>query len=117
MKHHAEPTGVLGCLVAVVAEAAGLGVWLHGAGPGVRGSFEGQRDWSLLYLELPLLLLALPALTVTAWGLTGAALRDRAELPARTAASAATSALTLALLSWAGLAWLDGRVGGALQGV
>ncbi|MEU5688707.1 hypothetical protein DEJ48_26585 [Streptomyces venezuelae] len=105
-----EPTGAAGCLIAAVAAAVGFTVWLRGAGPGLSGGFEGERDLSLLYVELPLLVFGLPATAVVAWALTNSSLRHRTGRPARTAAATAASAITVTALAWAGLIWLDNRV-------
>lgn len=109
LERRVESTGALGCLVAAVAAVVGFGVWLHGARPGLSGGFEGERDWSLLYVELPLMLLGVPAVTLAARALTGSALRHRAGRT-RAAASAAAAVLTVTMLAWAGLTWLDSRV-------
>ncbi|MFD6431363.1 hypothetical protein [Streptomyces venezuelae] len=104
------PTGAVGCLIAAVAAAVGFTVWLHGAGPGLSGGFEGERDVSLLYVELPLMLFGLPATAVAAWALTNSSLRHRTGRPARAAAATAATAITVAALAWAGLTWLGSRV-------
>ncbi|MER5490696.1 hypothetical protein ACSMX9_19145 [Streptomyces sp. LE64] len=109
-----DPSGaVAGCLVAVVAGAVGLAVWLHGAGPGIHGAFEGERDLSLVYGELPLMLFGVPALTLTVWWLARAALDRRAEPwpAAASLAAALTAALAaLSVLAWGCLLWLEARV-------
>lgn len=110
MEKRVEPAGAVGCLVAAVAAVVGFVVWIRGAGPGLSGGFEGQRDWSLLYVELPLMLFGVPALTVAAWAVTGTTLHSRSARATRTAASITVAATTLALLAWAGLTWLDIRV-------
>ncbi|GEB53561.1 hypothetical protein [Streptomyces cacaoi] len=115
MRERDRASGVVGCLTAVVAAAVGFGVWRSGAGPGLRGGFEGERDLSLLYGELPLLLFGTPVLTLVAWRLTGALLSGRAGRAARTAVPAAVACLTVALLAWAGHAWLDARVASFVQ--
>ncbi|MGX2994986.1 hypothetical protein JNUCC64_11910 [Streptomyces sp. JNUCC 64] len=63
-RRHGRSVTLTGCLLALVAVASGLAVWLEGAGPGVSGSFEGERDLSLVYAELPLMLFGVPALTL-----------------------------------------------------
>jgi hypothetical protein len=102
----------LGCLMAPVAGVTGFVTWLRGAAPGVRGSFEGERDLTLLYLELPLLLFGFPLLVLAAWGVTDAVLRrDGRTAPAtRTAVPALAATVVLALLTWAATTWLDLRV-------
>ncbi|MEV8568119.1 hypothetical protein AB0436_21500 [Streptomyces sp. NPDC051322] len=116
MKERAAPAGAIGCLVAAVGMCVGFGVWLRGARPALRGSFEGQRDWSLLYAELPFMLLGVPAITLAAWAVTGRVLRRRAGRSARNAVSGGVAAVTLTALAWACLAWLDIRVDAFFQG-
>jgi hypothetical protein len=103
------PVGA-GCLAATAGAAVGLGVWARGARPGLQGAFEGQRDWSLLYGDLPVMLLGFPAVTLAVWALTYASLRGRARRRTVALASGAAVVLTLAALAWTGTAWLDARV-------
>ncbi len=110
MRRSAERSGAAGCLLAAVAAAAGFGVWLDGSRPGLRGSFEGERDLSLLYVELPLMLLAFPALTLAAWCLAGAAMPRGAGRGARVAVSLLAGSATVLVLVGAGHMWLDSRV-------
>ncbi|RCG15636.1 hypothetical protein DTL70_30265 [Streptomyces diacarni] len=110
MGKRVEPTGVVGCLVAVVTAAVGFWVWRHGAEPGLRGSFEGERDWSLLYVELPLMLFGTPAVTLAVWRLTGHLLRHRAGRVTRGVLPLAAASVTVTALAWASLLWLDTRV-------
>ncbi|MFD8934881.1 hypothetical protein ACFV0R_06420 [Streptomyces sp. NPDC059578] len=110
---YSRSSSVAGCVIAVVAGAVGFAVWLHGAAPGVSGAFEGERDLSLVYGELPLMLFGVPALTLAAWSLVGTALRHRAgHLPgaATLAASLTAALLALSLVSWVCLLWLESRV-------
>ncbi|MEV6795032.1 hypothetical protein AB0M87_24270 [Streptomyces sp. NPDC051320] len=116
MKERAEPASGIGCLVAAIGMGVGFGVWLRGARPALQGSFEGRRDWSLLYVELPFMLFGVPVITLAAWAVTSGLLRRRAGRSARTAASGGVAAVTMAALAWAGLAWLDIRVDVFLQG-
>lgn len=116
MKERAEPASAFGCLLAAVGMCVGFAVWLHGARPGLRGSFEGQRDWSLLYVELPVMLLAVPGITVTACAVTSGVLRRRVGRSTRVAAAGGVAGVTLVLLAWVCLAWLDIRVDAFLQG-
>jgi hypothetical protein len=102
-----------GCVLASAAGATGFFTWLHGAGPGVSGAFEGERDLSLLYLELPLLLFGFPVLALAAWGATRAVLRrtgGTGKRAVRNAVPVLAATVTLALLTWAALLWLDSRV-------
>ncbi len=98
-----------GCLVAVVGGCVGFGVWLHGARRGIGGAFEGQRDWSLLYAELPLMLFGVPAVALTVWAPAYGTLRERMGRPAAAVVSGAAVVTTLAFLAWLSLAWLDAR--------
>lgn len=110
MDKRVEPTGAVGCLVAVVAAVVGLAVWKQGAEPGLRGSFEGERDWSLLYVELPLMLCGIPAVALATWRLTSHLLSHRAGTATRTLVPTAAVSVTVAALAWASLTWLDARV-------
>lgn len=101
-----------GCLIAVLAAATGFGVWLCGAGPGLKGGFEGRTDPSLLYIELPGMIAGFPLLALLTWSLTRAVMRGRGGRGTRRAVKAAVVALTLLLLSWACWTWLDHRVEG-----
>ena len=103
-------TTATGCLVTALAAGTGAGVWLHGAAPGLRGAFEGQRDWSLLYIELPCMIAGFPVLSVLTWSLTRAVLGERSGRARRDAAAAVVVVLTLLLLGWACGAWLEHRV-------
>ncbi|MFJ6569091.1 hypothetical protein ACIQNU_16860 [Streptomyces sp. NPDC091292] len=98
--------GAVGCLVGVAAAGVGVTVWYHGARPGLYGSFEGERDWSLLYGGLPLMLIGVPALTLAAWALVSAALRGRAAPGTRIAVAVGTAVATLIVLAWGGHEWL-----------
>ncbi|GAA2604684.1 hypothetical protein [Streptomyces axinellae] len=110
MDKRVESSGAIGCLVAIAAAAAGFAVWRHGAGPGLSGGFEGERDWSLLYGELPVMLLGVPAVTLAVWRLTGSALSRRTGRVTRTVIPLAAASAAVAMLAWASLAWLDTRV-------
>lgn len=116
MEKRVEPAGGVGCLVAVVGAGVGFGTWLRGSRPGLRGGFEGQRDWSLLYVELPLMLFGVPVVALTAWALTRAVLRRRVRRGVLTAASGRAAVITLAALAWMCHAWLDVRADDFLQG-
>lgn len=98
-----EAASVVGCLLAVVAGAVGFWVWFRGARPGIHGGFEGERDLSLVAVELPLMTLGTPLLVLTAWALT-----RRTPLPR--AAPYLAALLVLALCAWAGSEWLAVRV-------
>ncbi|MFJ2557735.1 MULTISPECIES: hypothetical protein [unclassified Streptomyces] len=95
--------GWAGCLAVVGGFLAGAVVWTVGAGPGVRGGFEGERDLSLVYVELPLLLFGMPALALAVWALLTGVLRVREGVGALVMVG------VLALAAWAGMEWLDVR--------
>ncbi|OEV13903.1 hypothetical protein [Streptomyces nanshensis] len=99
-----------GCLIALLAAATGLGVWLYGAVPALRGGFEGERDPSLLYIELPAMAAGFPLLALLTWSLTRAVMRAHGSPGARRAVQAAVVVLTLLLLSGACWMWLGHRV-------
>ncbi|QPP07776.1 hypothetical protein G4Z16_16760 [Streptomyces bathyalis] len=107
-----EGTGAAaaGCLVAAVAAATGFGVWFAVARSGVIGGFEDQRDWSLLYIELPGMVAGFPLIALLTWSLTRAVFRGRGRRGTRAVVIAAVVALTLLLLSWACGVWLEHRV-------
>lgn len=100
MEDSAENTSANGCLVALVAVATAFGLWLHTARPGLSGAFEGERDWALLYVDLPCLLIGIPAVTVTVWALTRRALSPRMARGPRALLPATTAAVALLLLTW-----------------
>ncbi|WP_055484845.1 hypothetical protein [Streptomyces sp. WMMB 322] len=99
-----------GCLVAAAAAATGFAVWFVFARSGVAGGFEGRRDWSLLYIELPGMVAGFPLIAVLTWSLTRAVFRGRGRRGTRAVVAAAVVALTLLLLSWACGVWLEHRV-------
>ncbi|MFF3273513.1 hypothetical protein ACFYWU_21700 [Streptomyces chrestomyceticus] len=90
----------------------GFGVWLPGARAGLGGGFEGERDWSLLYVELPVMVLGVPALTLASWALVRAAMGGRGGRWARVAVSAGTAVAALVVLGLACLAWWAARDAG-----
>jgi hypothetical protein len=114
MEQREESTPATGLLIAALATATAFGVWLHGARPGLYGAFEGERDWSLLYADLPCMLIGLPAVTLAVWTLTRGALGRlscrRFGHGARGLASGAVAVVVLLALAWACLAWLGARV-------
>lgn len=79
-------------------------------GPGWRGDFEGQRDWSLIYIELPCMLIGFPLITLLTWSRARAALRDRAGRAMRNVVSGVIVVLTLVLLASASHMWLTHRI-------
>ncbi|WP_050514506.1 hypothetical protein [Streptomyces rimosus] len=114
-RQRADPAGAsLGCLLALLGVCVGFGVWLHGARPGLGGGFEGEREWSLLYVELPLMALGVPALTLAAWSSTRAAVRDRGGRGFRTLLTLGVAVAVLAGLAWACLAWWSARRAGTV---
>jgi len=105
-----QAAAATGCLVTLVAAATGFGVWLDGAGPGVSGAFEGRRDWSLIYVELPCMFVGLPLLTLLAWARVRAVLRARTRRAVRNVLSGVVVVLTLVVAGVASHAWLTHRV-------
>lgn len=99
-----------GCLIATLSAATGFGVWLNGAAPGITLGVEEPMDLSLLYIELPCMVLGFPLLTLLTWSLTRAVLRGRGGRAMRRTVKGAVVVLTLLLLSWACGAWLDHRI-------
>ncbi|MFD7669174.1 hypothetical protein [Streptomyces sp. NPDC059788] len=83
----------------------GLGAWLHGARRGLGGGFEGERTWSLLYVELPVMLFGVPALALAIWGWARAAVRDRAGRGVRALVPTGAAVAALVVLGLACLAW------------
>ncbi|MFD3454728.1 hypothetical protein ACFWVC_21435 [Streptomyces sp. NPDC058691] len=102
--------------MAAVSACVGFGVWLQGARPALQGSFESRRDWSLLYVELPFMLLGVPALTLLVWALASAVFRRRAGRGVRMVVPGGAAAVALFGLAWVCLAWLDIRVDAFIQG-
>lgn len=98
--------------MAFVAAGTGFVVWLRGAGPAVRGPFEGQREWSFVYVELPCALVGFPLVTVLAWAWMRAALRGRAGRAMRNVVSGAVVVLALVVSGLSADAWLTHRVDG-----
>ncbi|MDK1472406.1 hypothetical protein QNO07_03020 [Streptomyces sp. 549] len=105
----------VGCLLALAGAGTGLVTWLHGARPGLRGGFEGEgRNLSLLYVELPAMVLGVPAVALAVWALTRALLGDRLTPAARASTSAVAGLTALTLLGWACITWLDHATGSAV---
>ncbi|MFJ4850814.1 MULTISPECIES: hypothetical protein [unclassified Streptomyces] len=67
-------------------------------------------------MELPFMLVGLPAVTLAVWAVASGVLRRRAGTRARTAVSGGAAAAALAVLIWGCLAWLDVRVDAFLEG-
>jgi len=99
-----------GCLVTFVAAATGFWVWFDGARPGVIGAFEGRRDWSLIYIELPCMFFGFPLITLLAWAWMRAVLRARTGRAMRNAVSGMVVVLMLVVAGVASHAWLTHRV-------
>ncbi|KAF4408235.1 hypothetical protein [Streptomyces lycii] len=94
--------------MSLLAAFAGLGAWLSGSGAHLRGGFEGEgRDLSVLYIELPLMVLGIPAAALAASLLAGAALGGRAGRRGRAAASGLAALVVAAVLTWVCAGWLD----------
>ncbi|MFK8843867.1 hypothetical protein [Streptomyces sp. Ac-502] len=94
-----------GCLLAFLGACVGFGVWLSGARAGLGGGFEGEREWSLLYAELPVMVLGVPALTLASWASVRAVMGGRGGRRVRSAVSAGTAVVALVVLGLACLAW------------
>ncbi|MFJ1745275.1 hypothetical protein ACIOJD_03395 [Streptomyces sp. NPDC088116] len=92
-----------GALAVAGGFLVGFLVWGIGAAPGLRGAFEGERDLSLLYAELPLTLFGMPALALGAWALAVGVLRVREGMAVLVVVGA------LALGAWGCAEWLDLR--------
>ncbi|GAA3391404.1 hypothetical protein [Streptomyces roseoviridis] len=92
----------IGFLAVLGGFTTALVVWGIGATPALTGGFEGEgRDFSLVWIELPLMLLGIPALALGAWAL----LRRRSS-----ALLALAVVVTLVMAGWASEAWLRTRV-------
>ncbi|GAB3966342.1 hypothetical protein [Streptomyces sparsus] len=98
----------IGCLLGLAGAGTGFVTWLHGARPGLRGDFEGEnRDLSLLWVELPAMVLGVPAVALAVWALTRALLGDRLTPAGRATVAAVAGLTTLTLLGWACVTWLE----------
>ncbi|MEU7022721.1 hypothetical protein ABZ990_18960 [Streptomyces sp. NPDC046203] len=88
----------IGCLALLGGFLTGFLVWGMGAGPALAGGFEGEgRNFSVLWVQLPVLLVVTPALTLAVWAL----LRRR-----RPALLALALAATLLAAGWLGSEWM-----------
>jgi hypothetical protein len=68
----AESRAGAGCFLAGLGAAAAALVWAPQAEPSIDGGFEGHaRDLSVLYIDLPLVVLGGALLPLLAYGLTG----------------------------------------------
>jgi hypothetical protein len=68
-----------GCLIAVVGAGGGLAIWTIGFQGRFR-RFEQGPDWSVLYAELPLMVLGGVAASLALWAL-GRGIRARRRVP------------------------------------
>ncbi|MFJ3900854.1 hypothetical protein [Streptomyces sp. NPDC090025] len=92
---------MVGAFGLLFAFAAALVVWGVGAEGAVSGGFEGEgRDLSVVWVELPLMLVGFPGVVLGVW----AVLRKRSAWVIAVALVAA-----LALMSWGSAEWLAGR--------
>ncbi|MFF2326668.1 MULTISPECIES: hypothetical protein [unclassified Streptomyces] len=57
--------GVAGCLVAAAGGAAGMLAWAPYGRSGIFGGFEGETEWNVLWLGLPVMTLGGVAAGVT----------------------------------------------------
>ncbi|MER7028296.1 MULTISPECIES: hypothetical protein [Streptomyces] len=110
MAKRVELTGAVGFLAAVVAVVVGVVLWRYGALPGLRGGFEGERDWSLLYVELPVMLFGFPAVTLVTWRFSRSLLSCRAGWVTRAVVPVVAVCVAVVVLAWASLTWLHIRV-------
>ncbi|WP_162794020.1 hypothetical protein [Streptomyces paludis] len=65
--------------------------------------FEGERDWSLVYVELPLLVVGMPALAMGVWALGVGGFKVREGVAAGVVVG------VVALAAWGGVEWLAVR--------
>ncbi|MFD0370298.1 hypothetical protein [Streptomyces sp. NPDC127114] len=92
----------IGCLAVLGGFGVALVVWGLGATPALTGGFEGEgRDFGVVWLELPAMLLGIPALALGAWAL----FRRRSP-----AVLALVVLATLLAEGWVGSLWLEVRV-------
>ncbi|WMX45241.1 hypothetical protein [Streptomyces roseicoloratus] len=92
----------IGFLAVLGGFGVALVVWGIGATPALTGGFEGEgRDFSVVWLELPVMLLGTPALALGVWALF------RRRSPAVLALAVLATLLTA---GWAGAEWLETRV-------
>ncbi|MEV6165894.1 hypothetical protein AB0L71_29070 [Streptomyces sp. NPDC052052] len=58
MEHRREAIrGVAGCLIALIGGAAGMLAWAPYGRRGIFGGFEGEAEWNVLWLGLPVMML------------------------------------------------------------
>ncbi|MDF6020189.1 hypothetical protein [Streptomyces sp. JH34] len=105
-----DAAGYGGCATAALGAATALYVW--GSSGRTRrhmgGGFEGQgRDLSVLWTELPLLLLAGALIPSAVWLLTLRLLRGLAPPRSRAVVAAVCAAGVLALSAWALHTWAN----------
>ncbi|MEV5595289.1 hypothetical protein [Streptomyces sp. NPDC052496] len=95
--------------MAFVGACVGFGGWLYGARGGLGGGFEGEREWSLLYVELPVMLLGVPALTLAGWACARGGCRggggERAGRWVRKVVPAVVAVVGLVVLGLACVVW------------
>ncbi|MEU4205218.1 hypothetical protein AB0B79_39930 [Streptomyces sp. NPDC039022] len=112
MRRRSVDAAGAGCLLAFLGACVGCGVWLSGARAGLGGGFEGEREWSLLYVELPVMMLGVPALTLASWASVRAVMGGRGGRRVRVAVSVGTAVAALVVLGLACLAWWAARDAG-----
>ncbi|WP_181011335.1 hypothetical protein [Streptomyces sp. SM10] len=118
-----DAAGYGGCATAVLGAVTALSVWGSSRRTRVHmgGGFEGQGgDLSVLWTELPLVVLAGALVPPAAWLLTLRLLRGHRALRFRVLAAAVGAAGVLALSAWALHGWANpqgpdrARLSGAL---
>lgn len=90
----------------------GFVAWLEGSRTGLSGAFEGERELSLLYVELPVCVIGTPVIALAVLALTRAALFHRLRHGTWVALSSTAVVLTLSLLVWGSVLWLEHRLDG-----
>ncbi|MFJ8863551.1 hypothetical protein ACIRD8_34690 [Streptomyces sp. NPDC102451] len=103
-----DAAGYGGCATAALGAATALFVWGSSRRTGIHmgGGFEGEgADISVLWTEMPLVLLAGALIPPVTWLLTLRLLRGRGPLRARVLVAAACTAGVLVASTWALHTW------------
>ncbi|MFF2134985.1 hypothetical protein [Streptomyces sp. NPDC058193] len=107
-----DTAGYGGCAAAALGAVTALYVWgsSHRTGVHLGMGFEGHgRDLSVLWTELPLVLLAGALVPPVSWLLTLRLLRGRARQRSRVLVAAVCTAGVLALSTWGLHTWSNPR--------